>query len=102
MFSRPRARNNDPWTPQLAEWKEAPMSDARLSTLDASFLEVETPTAHMHVGWASRFESPQDGRECGFEELREHIAGRLGRAPRYRQKLASDPLDLSDPVWVDD
>ena len=27
------------------------VSSARLSGLDASFLSVETPTAHMHVGW---------------------------------------------------
>ena len=27
---------------------------------------------------------------------------RLGRAPRDRQKLASGPLGLGDPVWVDD
>src|SRR3954449_8173466 len=78
------------------------MAETRLSTLDASFLEVETPTAHMHVGWAARFAPPEDGRECNFEELREHIAGRLGRAPRYRQRLPEDGLDLNDPVWIDD
>ena len=26
----------------------------------------------------------------------------MGRAPRYRQKLASVPLSLHDPVWIDD
>ena len=29
------------------------MGSQRLSALDASFLEVETPTAHMHVGWVA-------------------------------------------------
>jgi len=26
----------------------------------------------------------------------------MGRAPRYRQRLAPVPFDVSDPVWVDD
>jgi diacylglycerol O-acyltransferase / wax synthase len=78
------------------------MPDTRLSGLDASFLDVERPTAHMHVGWASTFSPPEDGEHPSFEELRDHIAGRLGRAPRYRQKLAPVPFDVDQPVWVDD
>jgi diacylglycerol O-acyltransferase len=73
----------------------------RLSALDASFLAVETPAAHMHVGWVAQFDG-RDGRAPGFEELREHIAGRLSAAPRYRQRLVSVPLGMHDPVWADD
>jgi diacylglycerol O-acyltransferase len=78
------------------------MSRNRLSALDASFLEVETPTAHMHVGWAAAFGRPDGTRAPRFEELRDHVASRLARAPRYRQRLAEVPLGLADPVWVDD
>src|SRR2546423_6359853 len=78
------------------------MSRSRLTPLDASFLEVESPTAHMHVGWAAAFAHPRDRRRPCFTELRDHVGGRLGRAPRYRQKLAQVPLGVSDPVWVDD
>jgi WS/DGAT/MGAT family acyltransferase len=78
------------------------MSRARLSALDASFLAVETPTAHMHVGWAAMFSAPAEGALPQFAQLREHIELRLGRAPRYRQKLASVPLGLYSPEWVDD
>src|SRR3954465_10751991 len=78
------------------------MSTNRLSALDASFLEVESPTAHMPVGWASLFAPPQPERAPTFAELREHVAARLGRAPRYRQRLARVPLDLTDAVWIDD
>jgi diacylglycerol O-acyltransferase / wax synthase len=78
------------------------MSSERLSALDASFLEVETATAHMHVGWAAAFETPDDGPAPSFEQLRDHISRRLHRAPRYRQRLAEVPLGLSQPVWVDD
>jgi diacylglycerol O-acyltransferase / wax synthase len=74
----------------------------RLSPLDASFLAVETPTAHMHVGWAAIFEPPSDGGRPSFEELRQHIASRLQRAPRYRQVLRHVPFGVNAPVWVDD
>jgi WS/DGAT/MGAT family acyltransferase len=74
----------------------------RLSTLDASFLAVEGPDAHMHVGWRATFDSPAGGSRPAFAELRDHIASRLGAAPRYRQRLASVPLGAHRPVWVDD
>jgi diacylglycerol O-acyltransferase len=76
----------------------------RLSPLDASFLAVETPTAHMHVGWAAIFAPPDGESEArpSFAELRDHIARRLPRAPRYRQMLKSVPLGIGPPVWTDD
>jgi diacylglycerol O-acyltransferase len=74
----------------------------RLSALDASFLAVETPTAHMHVGWVALFSASEEGRLPSFSALRDHIGMRIGRAPRYRQKLASVPLGLHAPEWVDD
>lgn len=78
------------------------MAQARLSALDASFLDVEAPTAHMHVGWVAIFAPPEEGSAPSFEDLRAHIAARLGKAPRYRQKLAPVPFDVHVPVWVDD
>jgi diacylglycerol O-acyltransferase / wax synthase len=78
------------------------MSRARLSGLDASFLAVETPTAHMHVGWVALFSPPAGGRLPSFQDLHDHIERRLARAPRYRQKLAPVPLGLHTPEWVDD
>jgi WS/DGAT/MGAT family acyltransferase len=78
------------------------MSVDRLSPLDASFLAVESPTAHMHVGWASVFEPPLDRPRPSFEELRAHVERRLCRAPRYRQVLHELPLAIGTPAWVDD
>jgi diacylglycerol O-acyltransferase len=77
-------------------------SGSRLSALDASFLAVETPTAHMHVGWAATLSAPARGQLPSFGQLRDHIERRLARAPRYRQKLARVPLGLHAPEWVDD
>jgi len=78
------------------------MTPERLSALDASFLAVEGPAAPMHVGWVAVFDPPERGPRPTFDELFEHLAGRMGRAPRYRQRLAPVPLAVHDPVWVDD
>src|ERR671923_809337 len=78
------------------------MAPQRLSALDASFLDVETASAHMHIGWAAAFDPPDEGPAPSFEQLRDHIGRRLHRAPRYRQRLAGVPFGLSRPVWVDD
>ncbi|HEV2774610.1 MAG TPA: wax ester/triacylglycerol synthase family O-acyltransferase [Solirubrobacteraceae bacterium] len=78
------------------------MSLTRLSALDAAFLSLESAAAPMHVGWAAVFAPPAVGPRPRYEDVLAHIASRLDRAPRYRQKLAAVPLGLGDPVWVDD
>ena len=74
----------------------------RLSPLDDSFMGLEDPTAHMHVGWTALFEPPADRPLPSFRELRRHIGLRLCRAPRYRQKISPAPLDIDAPSWIDD
>src|SRR4029079_17751241 len=84
----------------------------RLSPLDDSFLGLEGPTAHMHVGWTALFEPPVGGPRPSFEQLRgpctalkrrrRHIDVRLCRAPRYRQRISPAPLDIDAPSWIDD
>jgi WS/DGAT/MGAT family acyltransferase len=78
------------------------MSPSRLSALDAAFLAIESTDAPMHVGWAALFAPPADRPAPSFQAIREHVEGRLHRAPRYRQRLAEVPLGLGDPVWIDD
>ena len=56
----------------------------------------------MHIGWVAAFDAPEDGPSPSFAELADHIAGRVERVERYRQRLASVPFGLHDPVWVDD
>ena len=75
---------------------------ARLSTLDSSFLRVETPTAHMHVGWLAPLELPPGADRLDAVELIERIGARLHLAPRFRQRLANVPLGIAEPTWVDD
>jgi diacylglycerol O-acyltransferase len=76
----------------------------RLSALDASFLSLEAPNAHMHVAVTAILEpGPLAGVAGGidFERVRLHLAGALDQIPRYRQRVAWEPL-LRHPVWVDD
>jgi diacylglycerol O-acyltransferase / wax synthase len=75
----------------------------KLSALDASFLHLETPNTHMHIGGVAVFEpSPLGGGEKLYRALVRAIEPRLDLMPRYRQKLAFVPLSLDVPVWVED
>jgi diacylglycerol O-acyltransferase len=70
----------------------------RISALDASFLALEKAGARLHVASVTIF----DGPAPTWDELREHVERRLHLVPRFRQRLAEVPRNLSDPVWVDD
>jgi len=48
------------------------------------------------------FDPPAAGARPSFEARREHVARRLPRAERYRQRLQSVPPAVQDPVWVDE
>jgi len=74
----------------------------RLSPIDGSFLRLDSPQAHMHVGWSAVFAEPGDGERPTIEALRERVAGRLHEAPFCRWRLQPAPLGLSEPRWVDD
>jgi len=76
----------------------------RLSALDATFLEIEKPDVHMHVGAVAIFDaSPltNDDGSLAMEQIRGAIEAALAESPRFRQKLSLVPL-LGHPVWVDD
>jgi diacylglycerol O-acyltransferase / wax synthase len=70
----------------------------RLTGLDASFLHLESPSAHMHVAGVMLFE----GSPPGHDELVKAIESRLHLVPRYRQRLALVPFGQGRPRWVDD
>jgi diacylglycerol O-acyltransferase / wax synthase len=70
----------------------------RLSALDVSFLTNESSSAHMHVGGIMVFEGPPPS----YDDLLEHVRGRLHLVPRFRQKLAYPPAPTGRPFWIDD
>jgi diacylglycerol O-acyltransferase / wax synthase len=70
----------------------------RLSSIDASFLTNESSASHMHVGGVLIFEGPPPA----YDDFVEHLRARLSLVPRFRQKLATPPLQTGRPFWVDD
>lgn len=79
------------------------MGDAKkLSSLDASFLYLETPEMPMHVGSMAIFRLPEDYHGDFFEQFKAMIASRLHIAPILRSRLEKAPLDIDHPSWVED
>jgi diacylglycerol O-acyltransferase / wax synthase len=74
----------------------------RLTSLDSSFLRVETPNAHMHVAWTGVFDPHPVRPRPAVASLRVAVAVRLRHVPRFRQRLAFPPLAVAEPSWVDD
>ncbi len=74
-----------------------------LSALDALFLHLETPDTPMHVGSLMLLDWPKAraGTDA-YEAIRRHIASRLHLAPVFSRKLAFMPMDLANPVWIDE
>jgi WS/DGAT/MGAT family acyltransferase len=70
----------------------------RLTSIDASFLHQEGRASHMHIGGVLIFEGPAPA----FEDFLDQVRSRLHLVPRYRQKLATPPLEAGRPLWVDD
>jgi len=73
-----------------------------LSGLDATFLYLEAPETPMHVGSLHLY-APPPGRRVDFlARARRHIRSRLHLAPVFRRRLASLPIELASPLWVED
>jgi WS/DGAT/MGAT family acyltransferase len=73
-----------------------------LSPLDGSFLRLDSPQSHMHVGFSAVFAAPAGRPRPTVEALRERAAGRLHEVPWSRWRLEPAPLGLTEPRWVDD
>jgi len=79
------------------------MGDAKkLSSMDASFLYLETPEMPMHVGSMAIFRLPSDYKGDYFEDFKAMIASRLHVAPILKSRLEKTPLDIDHPSWVED
>src|SRR5438105_4042603 len=79
------------------------MGDAKkLSSMDASFLYLETPEMPVHVGSRAILGLPEDYQGDFFDEFKAMIASRLHVAPILRARLEKAPLDIDHPSWVED
>jgi diacylglycerol O-acyltransferase len=80
----------------------------RLSGFDASFLYMETPTMHMHVGFVAVLDprsaagSASSGGKYDAERVSRLIEQEARRQPRLRKRLIEIPLNLDHPFWIDD
>ena len=78
---------------------------ARLAGIDAAFLYLETPSAHMHVV-GTIIVDPASGSTSALANpnaaIERTIAARLAAIPRMRRRVVEVPLGLEHPVWVDD
>ncbi len=75
----------------------------QLTSLDAQFLNVESPTTVGHVGSLIVLDpSTAPGGEWTLETVRAVFEPRLHLAAPLRQRLVPVPLGLGRPYWIDD
>jgi WS/DGAT/MGAT family acyltransferase len=73
-----------------------------LSGVDSAFLHLESPEMPMHIGSLNVLDLPPGYSGDFYEDVKAHIASRLHLADVFTRKLALMPLDISNPVWVED
>ncbi len=71
-----------------------------LSGLDATFLYVETDSAHMHVVGTIVLEA--GAQPFRFENIERMLASRIHQIPAFRRRMLHVPFRLGHPIWVDD
>jgi WS/DGAT/MGAT family acyltransferase len=72
----------------------------QLNGLDASFLNVETPTVHGHVGFLAVFDASDSA--ITFESLKDLVVDRLDELGPFRRRLIDVPLGIDRPYWIED
>jgi WS/DGAT/MGAT family acyltransferase len=75
----------------------------QLTSLDAQFLALETPRAFGHVGGLAIYDpaSSPEG-ELTILDVCRRISERIHLLPPFTQKLATIPLGLDLPYWIED
>ena len=79
-----------------------PLKVDRLNDQDTQILKLESGNVRGHVCKLVILAPRESGPAPGVEELREQIATRLDRAPRFRRRLSPTPLRMANPAWIDD
>jgi diacylglycerol O-acyltransferase / wax synthase len=75
----------------------------QLTSLDAQFLSVESPTTVGHVGSLVLLDpTTAASGEWSLDTVRAVLEPRLHLAAPFRQRLVPVPLGLGRPYWVDD
>ena len=74
----------------------------QLSGIDATFLNMETPTQQGHVGGVVIVDPSTAPGPWGFDAIRRLIEERIHLLPPFRRRLVTVPLEVDNPYWVDD
>ena len=74
----------------------------RLTGLDATFLYLETPANHMHVGSLAIFDPSTVPEGYEYEKVVDLVRDRLPLLPPFRRRLKEIPFQLNHPMWVED
>jgi diacylglycerol O-acyltransferase len=75
----------------------------QLTSLDAQFLAMETPRVYGHVGgFAVHDPTTAPGGQLTREDICRLIGERIHLLPPFRWKLATVPLGLDHPYWIED
>lgn len=74
----------------------------RLTGLDATFLYLETPNAHMHVAGVYVYDPADAPEPVTFERFKAEVARRLDLLAPYRRRLVEVPFQLHHPLWIED
>src|SRR5271165_2362574 len=69
--------------------------------LDGAFFDVESDTTYMHVCGLLVLDTSTMDDGNAFESIRSMLCQRLPSIPAVHHKLASAPLCLGRPFWVD-
>lgn len=73
-----------------------------LSSLDASFLHLETPETPMHVGSLALLELPEGYAGNFYDDVKAMLINRSNISRIFQHKLAPMPFELAEPVWIED
>ena len=75
----------------------------QLSGMDSMFLASERGNNYMHVASLGIYDpSTAPGGGVRFKDVLRHFTSRLEQFPQFRRRLATVPLSLDRPYWIED
>src|SRR5205085_4761155 len=75
----------------------------QLTSLDAQFLAMESPTVYGHVSGLAIYDpSTAPGGEVTRKDMCRLVGERIHMLPPFRWRLVEVPLGLDRPYWIED
>lgn len=74
----------------------------QLSGIDASFLNMETPSTFGHVASLNIYDPADAPGGAGLEATKQTILERIDQLAPFRRRLVEVPLGLDLPYWIED